>query len=182
MRLSEELLRTHLQGNMQVLRHHMYEYQKGLRHLILHTTSACLEGEVVCILKKYDMNYLIQPSSDQKINVFFGDQRCIDVLRGMGGKKLSDFTDEEDFILGTMLGYDRLQQCERYLERKYRKDIIVKGDIMSKNVEGRRKKGTKNARIVQNCDDDADYMPILQGIINTRCNYDGGKIEGLLEH
>jgi hypothetical protein len=30
-------------------------------------------------------------------------------------------------------------------------------------------------------DDDADYRPILQGVINTRCNYDGGKIEGLLE-
>lgn len=30
-------------------------------------------------------------------------------------------------------------------------------------------------------DDDADYMPMLQGIINTRCNYDGGKIEGTLE-
>ncbi|WP_321431278.1 hypothetical protein [uncultured Methanolobus sp.] len=27
-------------------------------------------------------------------------------------------------------------------------------------------------------DDDADYKPILQGVINTRCNYDGGKIEG----
>lgn len=30
-------------------------------------------------------------------------------------------------------------------------------------------------------DDDADYKPILQGVINTRCNYDGGKIEGNLE-
>ncbi|PXF51402.1 MAG: hypothetical protein C4B55_03135 [Candidatus Methanophagaceae archaeon] len=27
-------------------------------------------------------------------------------------------TDEEDFILGTMLGYDRVKQCERYLKRK----------------------------------------------------------------
>lgn len=30
-------------------------------------------------------------------------------------------------------------------------------------------------------DDDADYKPILQGIVNTRCTYDGGKIEGSLE-
>ncbi|WMW26224.1 hypothetical protein RE474_05795 [Methanolobus sediminis] len=30
-------------------------------------------------------------------------------------------------------------------------------------------------------DEDADYRPILHGVINTRCNYDGGKIEGLLE-
>jgi hypothetical protein len=31
---------------------------------------------------------------------------------------LSNLTDEEDFILGTMLGYDRVKQCERYLKRK----------------------------------------------------------------
>lgn len=30
-------------------------------------------------------------------------------------------------------------------------------------------------------DDDADYKPILKGIINTHCNYDGGKIEGCLD-
>jgi hypothetical protein len=30
-------------------------------------------------------------------------------------------------------------------------------------------------------DEDADYKPILQGVINTRCNYDGGKIEGVME-
>ena len=35
-------------------------------------------------------------------------------------------------------------------------------------------------RIVQN-DEDADYKPILHGIINTRCTYDGAKIEGSLE-
>jgi hypothetical protein len=28
---------------------------------------------------------------------------------------------------------------------------------------------------------DADYKPILKNIINTRCNYDGSKIEGVLE-
>ncbi|WP_321428853.1 hypothetical protein [uncultured Methanolobus sp.] len=29
--------------------------------------------------------------------------------------------------------------------------------------------------------DDADYKPILKNIINTRCNYDGSKIEGIYE-
>lgn len=32
-----------------------------------------------------------------------------------------------------------------------------------------------------NNDDDADYKPILRGVINTRCNYDGAKIEGSME-
>jgi hypothetical protein len=30
-------------------------------------------------------------------------------------------------------------------------------------------------------EDDSDYKPILKGIINTRCNYDGSKIENILE-
>ncbi len=30
-------------------------------------------------------------------------------------------------------------------------------------------------------DEDAAYKPILQGVINTRCTYDGSKIEGSLE-
>ncbi|WP_406657467.1 hypothetical protein V7O62_02630 [Methanolobus sp. ZRKC2] len=37
------------------------------------------------------------------------------------------------------------------------------------------------AAVVTSEDDDADYRPILQGVINTRCTYDGGKIEGSLE-
>ncbi|TGC08710.1 hypothetical protein [Methanolobus halotolerans] len=30
-------------------------------------------------------------------------------------------------------------------------------------------------------DEDAEFKPMLQSVINTRCNYDGGKIEGTLE-
>ncbi|AEH61392.1 Domain of unknown function DUF2023 [Methanosalsum zhilinae DSM 4017] len=122
--LTEELLKTHLHGNMQVFRHHIYEYQKGLRHLILHTTSQCFEDEIISLLEKKRIDYLIQPASGKKINVFFGDRRCIEVLNRIGRKNLSRFTDEEDFILGIMLGYDRLKQCERYLERKNKNGII----------------------------------------------------------
>ncbi|MBN2063189.1 MAG: DUF2023 family protein, partial [Sedimentisphaerales bacterium] len=35
-----------------------------------------------------------------------------------GKPKLSDFTPEEDYILGIMLGYDRLKQCQRYVSMK----------------------------------------------------------------
>ncbi|KXS43692.1 MAG: hypothetical protein AWU59_947 [Methanolobus sp. T82-4] len=30
-------------------------------------------------------------------------------------------------------------------------------------------------------DEDADFKPMLQNVINTRCTYDGSKIEGTLE-
>ncbi|MDW7732772.1 MAG: hypothetical protein SCH66_10140 [Methanolobus sp.] len=41
--------------------------------------------------------------------------------------------------------------------------------------------GDNLAAGVTNDDDDADFRPILQGVINTRCTYDGCKIEGSLE-
>jgi hypothetical protein len=48
----------------------------------------------------------------------FGNEVCIEVLKEMGTKELSALTDEEAFMLGIMLGYDRLQQCARYLKRR----------------------------------------------------------------
>jgi hypothetical protein len=117
-KVSDDFLNSYMRGNMQVLRHHIYEYQKGLRHLILHTSTTDLENEITDLLEKKNVNYHIQKASDKKINVFFGDRRCISVLKKIGNKSLSDYTPEEDFILGTMLGYDRIQQCDRYLKRK----------------------------------------------------------------
>ncbi len=108
---------------MKLVRHHIYEYQKGLRHLILHTASSDLENDIVRLLEKKNVNYLIRKASDKKINVFFGDKRCISVLKKIGDKSLSDYSAEEDFILGTMLGYDRIQQCDRYLKRKNKKQM-----------------------------------------------------------
>ena len=52
------------------------------------------------------------------MNVFFGDNVCIKMIKQMEFKQLSNLTEEEDFILGIMLGYDRLKQCERYLKRR----------------------------------------------------------------
>nr|WP_321497684.1 DUF2023 family protein [uncultured Methanolobus sp.] len=121
--LNEDILSSYLHGNMKLVRHHIYEYQKGLRHLILHTASSDLENDIVRLLEKKNVNYLIRKASDKKINVFFGDKRCISVLKKIGDKSLSDYSAEEDFILGTMLGYDRIQQCDRYLKRKNKKQM-----------------------------------------------------------
>jgi hypothetical protein len=39
------------------------------------------------------------------------------VIGRIGKTSLLDYTPEEDFILGTMLGYSRLEQRARYLRR-----------------------------------------------------------------
>ncbi|MCD8493394.1 MAG: DUF2023 family protein [Geovibrio sp.] len=48
---------------------------------------------------------------------FSGMKNCVNVVKQFG-VSLNKLTDEQDFILGVMLGYDRILQCKRYLSRK----------------------------------------------------------------
>ena len=112
---------------MEVFIHHIQEYKKGLRTLVLHTTKASNRDAIEKRLKREMIDYYIQKVNGTKINVFFGNSVCIDVIKQMNFTSLSNLTDEEDFILGTMLGYDRVKQCERYLKRKRSGGNIEKG-------------------------------------------------------
>ncbi len=109
---------------MKVFYHHMYEYRKGLRNMILHTLSAEHRNWVEERLRKANIAYQIYPLKKGNINVFFGASECVDVVRAIGKAQLNDYTPEEDFILGTMLGYDRLIQCRRYLELVQKKNRL----------------------------------------------------------
>lgn len=104
--------------DMQILMHHIYEYRKGLRQLVLHTMHASDLKLVESLLNKKEITYKIQVLNERKMNVFFGKMECIRIIESFGEKMLNEFTDEEDFILGIMLGYDRSQQCDRYIKRK----------------------------------------------------------------
>jgi len=105
---------------MQVFSHHLYEYTKGLRGLILHTTKRENEPTIRRRLTKSGISHIIYPNGPNKINVFFGDASCVNVVRAIGKQDLRRYTDEEDFILGALLGYDIRVQCERYLSRRSR--------------------------------------------------------------
>ncbi len=105
---------------MTVFCHHIYEYKKGLRNLVLHTLPAAARPDVERKLTSGGIDYLIYPLGMNRINVFFGADECVNVVRRIGKPCLSDYSPEEDFMLGIMLGYDRLRQCERYLERRAR--------------------------------------------------------------
>ncbi len=102
---------------MHVLCHHIYEYQKGLRHLVLHTMKATDRESAEKKLDKYEVEYMITELSNGNINIFFGKKECVDVVRSFGNVPLNQLSVEQDFILGIMLGYDRLAQCSRYLKR-----------------------------------------------------------------
>jgi hypothetical protein len=74
-------------------------------------------------IQEIHIDYYIQKNNDVRMNVFFGDNVCIKMIKQMKFKQLSNLTEEEDFILGIMLGYDRLKQCERYLKRNVTHEV-----------------------------------------------------------
>ncbi len=103
---------------MEVFVHHIYEYEKGSRNLVLHTAEKDNLKMIMNKLKNRKINYEIYEIEGDRINIFFGAQECIEVIRSIGKQSLTEYTSEEDFILGIMLGYDRRRQCERYLTFK----------------------------------------------------------------
>ncbi len=114
---------------MKVLNHHIYEYKKGLRSLVLHTMNSSRIKEAETKLNNNNIKYIIRIVSENKINIFFGNPDCINIINSFGNKALNKFTPEQDFILGIMLGYGREQQYKRYI-----KQCNQKNDIKSKDV------------------------------------------------
>ena len=55
---------------MKVFHHHIYEYTKGIRKLILHTTRRENQHTVARALRSKEIAHLIFPVGDHKINVF----------------------------------------------------------------------------------------------------------------
>lgn len=103
-----------------LLPQYLYEFRKGVRTLFMLTMSALEAAQVQKRLDREDIEHYVHRPSDTKANVFFGRAPCVAMARTIVTKPLSALSAEEDFILGTLLGYDREQQCQRYLTRRGR--------------------------------------------------------------
>ena len=99
--------------DMKVLMNHIYEYKKGVRRMVLFTFNERFESFAITRLQSQNISYIVQPVGNGRLNLFFGKPECLDAIRLMVNKPLSQLTPEEDFILGAMLGYDICAQCER---------------------------------------------------------------------
>lgn len=110
-------------SDLKVFHHHIYEYKKGIRNLILTTERAVYREDIERRLISEGIDYAVQIVNEDKINVFFGAKDCVDVVKTFIEKRLNELTPEQDFILGIMLGYDRLKQCVRYL--KFKNNVIL---------------------------------------------------------
>jgi hypothetical protein len=100
-----------------IVNHSLYELDKGVRQLFMLTVSwADLPG-VVARLAAERVDHYVHRLNDSRANLFFGRVALVETVRRFVDKPLCELTAEEDFMLGILLGYDREQQCRRYLER-----------------------------------------------------------------
>lgn len=111
---------------MHIFYHHIYEYKKGIRNMILCTLPSNLEEQVVLRLKKNGISYMIKKLDNGRMNVFFGKEECLVVARQIcKNKALNHLSAEEDFMLGILLGYSVSEQCRRYCKNvKKQKETI----------------------------------------------------------
>ncbi|MFG1186134.1 DUF2023 family protein [Xanthobacter aminoxidans] len=108
-------------GAMQRLfHHHLYELGRGVRPLFLMTLATRELPPLLARLERAGIDHFVQQVSPAKANLFFGRDAFVAVARAFVTRPLNALTAEEDFMLGTLLGYDREQQCRRYLTRSGR--------------------------------------------------------------
>ena len=74
-------------GEIKVLLNHIYEYKKGVRHLILHTLNKCYLPIAIERLKSQGICYTVQEASEHAVNLYFGRPECVETIRGSGNGK-----------------------------------------------------------------------------------------------
>lgn len=111
---------TSAENGIPVLRlfhHSLYELRRGVRALFLMTVSRPELELVHPKLVTQDISYFVQELNPAKVNLFFGSASHVAVAQLLVTRPLYALTAEEDFMLGTLLGYDCEQQCRRFLTR-----------------------------------------------------------------
>lgn len=100
-----------------LLPQYLYELGRGVRQLFLLTMTPHEAEAVLARLNREGIASYLQPVSDLKVNLYFGNPQFVAVARRIAVRPLCQLSAEEDFMLGTLLGYDREQQCRRYIGR-----------------------------------------------------------------
>ncbi len=112
------IVRQESAREMKVFLNHIYELSKGIRKMVLYTMPSRFEEFAKLRLESQGICYHIQPLDNGNINLFFGREECIEAIKAIVTRPLNELSDEQDFILGAILGYDICGQCDRFLERR----------------------------------------------------------------
>lgn len=108
---------------MALLSHSIYEIRKGVRRLAMVTVNRLQLPQAQAKLNRAGIPYAILHTQGSPVNIILGCAACIAVLQSFGEQNLSRLTPEQDFILGSFLGYDLSQQCQRYLSKTLRAKV-----------------------------------------------------------
>ena len=68
-------------GDMKMFMHHIYEFKKGVRSLVLCTMCRTCASIVAERLRGQQIGYMIQEVSEKKVNLYFGKQECLDAVK-----------------------------------------------------------------------------------------------------
>ena len=91
---------TILPVDMKVLMNHIYEYKKGVRRMVLFTFNKKYEDFAIRRLESQNIKYVIQPVGNDRLNLYFGREECLNAIRMIVTRPLNLLTPEEDFMLG----------------------------------------------------------------------------------
>lgn len=105
---------------LRLFHHNIYEYSRGVRSLFLMTVSRFELKLLLAKLEAQGIHHFVQEVNSAKANLFFGRAAFVAVARSFMTRPLNKLTAEEDFMLGTLLGYDTEQQCRRFITRSGR--------------------------------------------------------------
>jgi hypothetical protein len=75
--------------DLKVLMNHIYEYKKGVRRLVLYTFNKKYESFAITRLERQNIDYIIQPVGNDRLNLFFGKKECLDAIRMIITKPLA---------------------------------------------------------------------------------------------
>lgn len=81
--------------SMKLFMHHIYEFQKGVRSLVLCTMCRTCAALVCERLDRLGIAHLIRPVTENKVNLYFGERACLETVRAFGRKPLNELTPEE---------------------------------------------------------------------------------------
>ena len=87
--MDDGVKKSFIKYNYELFAHHLYELDKGLRHLVLHTAPIEVVDDMIRKLKKNDVPFHIQELSCGKINLFFGERECVETIKKFKNKKQS---------------------------------------------------------------------------------------------
>ena len=82
--------------SMKLFLHQIYEFQKGVRSLVLCTMCRTCASLLSERLERLGIAYRIQSVTDSKVNLYFGNRMCLETVATFIHKPLNELSAEED--------------------------------------------------------------------------------------